>query len=313
MATAIMAKHHALDPFTALGGLIPDLTDLYSAVKSKNGEKAHALCESIIERIYRITDRDHNAALAAIHLCKEPSPLKQPIYSGVIAHLLSQQHGIEGDTKTSLMRAILLANLTFYEFQVLLNTMDGKLTESQRAKLHKHPLESAQKLEIAGFTDPVMIKAIRQHHERLDGTGYPNQLKGTEISTLALILSICETYTARIDNRAYRKPVHPREALSHLLNEDDQRVKELLISLAKAIGLYPPGTWVKLANGEIAMVTGVSSATPVPRVVALFDPKGQPYMGKMSRDAKNPATKVVGPSFPPKLPSVDLQSLFESS
>ena len=306
-----MGKNSKLDPFTALGGLIPDLTDLYSTVKAKNGDKAHTLCESIIERIYQITARNHNAALAAIHLCKENSPLKQPIYSGVIAHLLSHQHGIEGDTKVSLMRAILLANLTFYEFQVLLNTMDGKLTEAQRAKLQKHPLESAQKLETAGFMDPVMLKAIRQHHERLDGNGYPNRLKGNEISTLALIISICETYTARIDNRAYRKPVHPREALSHLLNEEDQRVKELLISLAKAIGLYPPGTWVKLANGEIAIVTGVSSASPAPQVVALFDPQGTPYMGRMNRDTKNPATKVVGPSFPPKLPSVDLHSLFE--
>ncbi|MCG8317073.1 MAG: hypothetical protein MI976_27965 [Pseudomonadales bacterium] len=306
-----MAKDPAKDPFKALGALIPALTDLYSAVKSKKEDKAHILCEKIIAKICEISDRNHNAALAAIHLCKEQSPLKQPIYSGVIAHLMSIQHGIEGATKDSLMRAILLANLTFYEFQVLLNTMDGKLTDSQRAKLHKHPLEAAQKLEAAGFLDPVMIKAIRQHHERLDGNGYPNHLKGTEISTLALIISICETYTARIDNRAYRKPVHPREALSHLLNEEDQRVKELLISLAKAIGLYPPGTWVKLANAEIAMVTAVSSASPVPKVVALFDPKGNAYMGPMERDAKSPATKVVGPSFPPKMPSVDLTMLFD--
>ena len=306
-----MAKDPAKDPFKTLGALIPTLTDLYSAVKSKKEDKAQVLCEKIIARIYEISDRNHNAALAAIHLCKEQSPLKQPIYSGVIAHLMSIQYGIEGATKESLMRAILLANLTFYEFQVLLNTMDGKLTDAQRAKLHKHPLEAAQKLEAAGFLDPVMIKAIRQHHERLDGKGYPNHLKGNEISTLALIISICETYTARIDNRAYRKPVHPREALPHLLNEEDQRVKELLISLAKAIGLYPPGTWVKLASGEIAMVTAVSSASPVPKVVALFDSKGNAYMGPMERDAKNPATKVVGPSFPPKLPSVDLTMLFD--
>lgn len=308
-----MAKDKSLDPFEALGALIPTLTDLYSAVKAKKSDKAHDLSEKIINKIYEITDRDHNAAIAAIHLCKEQSPLKQPIYSGVIAHLLSQQHGIEGDTKRSLMLAILLANLTFYEFQVLLNTMDGKLTDAQRAKLHKHPLEASQKLEACGFLDPVMIKAIRQHHERLDGNGYPNRLKGNEISTLALIISICETYTARIDNRAYRKPVHPREALSHLLHEDDQRVKELLISLAKAIGIYPPGTWVKLASGEIAIISAVSSSSPVPKVIALFDPKGTAYLGPMERDAKSPAGKIIGSAAPPRHPSVDLQMLFDGA
>ncbi|MCG8669919.1 MAG: hypothetical protein MI867_10940 [Pseudomonadales bacterium] len=308
-----MAKSSALDPFDALGALIPALTDLYSAVKAKKSDRAHQLAEKIVARIYEITDHNHNAALAAIHLSKEQSPLKQPIYSAVIAHLLSIQHGIEGSTKESLMLATLLANLTFYEFQVLLNTMDGKLTDAQRAKLHKHPLEASQKLEAAGFLDPTMIKAVRQHHERLDGKGYPNRLKGNEISTLALIISICETYTARIDNRAYRKPVHPREALSHLLHEDDQRVKELLISLAKAIGIYPPGTWVKLANQEIAIVKGVSSASPVPKVTALFDPQGNAYLGPMERDAKQPNQKIIGSAAPPKHPSVDLQMLYEGA
>ncbi len=308
-----MTKNPDLDPFKALGALIPTLTDLYSAVKAKKKDRAHELSKKVINRIYQITDRDHNAAIAAIHLCKEQSPLKQSIYSAVIAHLLCQQHNIEGDSKHSLMLAILFANMTFYEFQVLLNTMNGKLTDAQRAKLHKHPLEASHKLEACGFLDPVMFKAIRQHHERLDGTGYPNRLKGDEISTLALIISMCETYTARIDNRAYRKPVHPKEALSHLLNEEDQRIKDLLLSLAKAIGIYPPGTWVKLANGEIAVVSAVSSSSPIPKVKALFDPQGNPYLGPIERDAKNASGKIVAPAVPPRNPSVDLKMLFETS
>lgn len=303
-------KKHTVDPFTQLDKLIPLVSDLYSAIKAKD-EKAHQIIDSIIGSIYHITDARPNATLAAIHLSKQPSPIKQAVYSTVLAHLLSQTHGIEGATKDSLMKAILTCNITFYEFQVLLNSMDGKLTEAQREKLQKHPLQGAQLVEKAGFLDPVMTKAIRQHHERLDGFGYPNKLKGDEISTLALIIGICETYTARIDNRAYRKPVHPREALAHLFKEDDARLKELLINFAKAIGLYPPGTWVKLANGEIAVVTAVQRRSPVPIVKALFDPQGNSYMGPLDRDANHPSCKVVSASVPPRLPSVDLQMLYE--
>jgi len=81
------------------------------------------------------------------------------------------------------MQAVLFCNITFYEFQVLLNRMDGKLTEAQRIKLEKHPLQSATLMEAAGFMDPHMIKAIRQHHERPDGSGYPNHLPSKDIST----------------------------------------------------------------------------------------------------------------------------------
>lgn len=299
-----------IDPFVQLDRLIPMVSDLYAAIKAVD-PKAHTLVEELIGHIYRITDARPNATIAAIHLSRQQSPIKQAVYSAVITHLLSQTQGIEGNTKVSLMRAVLTCNITFYEFQVLLNSMDGKLTDAQRSKLQRHPLQSALLLEKAGFHDPVMTKAIRQHHERLDGGGYPNNLKAEEISTLALIIGICETYTARIDNRAYRKQIHPREALAHLFKEEDARMKKLMLNFAKAIGIYPPGTWVQLANREIAMVTAVQKQSPLPKIKALFDPSGTPYLGAMERDAANPATKVVGGVMPPCQPSVDLTVLFD--
>jgi hypothetical protein len=300
----------AIDPFVQLDKLIPQVSDLYAAIRSVE-PKAHSLMEDLIKQIYRITDARPNATLAAIHLSRQQSPIKQAVYSAAITHLLSQTHGIEGATKVSLMRAVLTCNITFYEFQVLLNSMDGKLTEAQRSKLQRHPLQSALLLEKAGFQDPVMTKAIRQHHERIEGGGYPNNLQGDEISTLALIIGICETYTARIDNRAYRKQIHPREALAHLFKEEDPRIKKLMLSFAKSIGIYPPGTWVQLANREIAMVTAVQRQSPTPKVKALFDPQGTPYLGAIERDASQPASKVIGGVMPPCQPSVDLTVMFD--
>ena len=209
-----------MDPFTQLDKLIPVLSDLYTAIKSKH-EKAASMMDTLINTIISITDTNPDGALAAIHLSKQTSPLKQPIYCAVIAHLFSAQQQLDENRCRALIQAVLFCNITFYEFQVLLNRMDGKLTESQRAKLEKHPLQSAQIMEAAGFMDPHMIKAIRQHHERPDGSGYPNRLPSKDISDLALVVSMCEVYTARIDNRAHRKPVLAREALAHFQNDDD--------------------------------------------------------------------------------------------
>lgn len=298
------------DPFIQLDKLIPVLSDLYTAIKSRN-EKCQDMLQSLIARINRIADTHPDAAIAAIHLSKQQSPLKQPIYGAILAHLFSEQHGLDEKKEQALVQAVLTCNLTFYEFQVLLNSMDGKLTDAQRAKLQKHPLQAAQFMEAAGFIDPQLTKAIRQHHERPDGSGYPNHLKGPDISDLALVVSMCEVYTARIDNRAYRKPVLAREALSHLYKEEDPRLKGLLLSFAKAVGVYPPGTWVKLANNETAVVTRRQKNSPVPIVKALFDRNDMPYMGPLSRDCNDPALKVAGATFPPSRPSVELSALFE--
>lgn len=298
------------DPFIQLDKQIPVLSDLYTAIKSRH-EKCQEMLLSLMSTLYRVADMNPDAAIAAIHLSKQQSPLKQPIYGAILAHLFSEQHGLDEKKEHALVQAVLTCNLTFYEFQVLLNSMDGKLTDAQRTKMQKHPLQAAQFMETAGFIDPQLTKAIRQHHERPDGSGYPNHLKGPDISDLALVVSMCEVYTARIDNRAYRKPVLAREALSHLYKEDDPRLKGLLLSFAKAIGVYPPGTWVKLANNETAIVTKRQKNSPVPIVRALFDRGDIPYMGPIVRDCNDPNLKVVSATFPPSRPSVDVTALFD--
>ena len=299
-----------IDPFTQLDSLIPLISDLFAAIKQKS-EKSRDIMQNIIDSVIVISNSKPDATLAAIHLSNQVSPLKQPIYCAALAHMIGKQHEIKPDIQQSLMNAILTCNITFYELQVLLNTIEGRLTDDQRAKMQKHALKGAQLVESAGFMNPVMTKAMRQHHERPDGSGYPNHLKGDDISTPALIIGICETYTARIDNRAYRKSIHPKEALSHLFKEEDPRIKKLMLNFAKAIGVYPPGTWVKLATGETAIVTHVQKTSPVPIVTALFDPEDTPYMGAVARDCSKKEARVVGAATPPCRPSVDLPVLFE--
>ncbi len=299
-----------LDPFVQLDKQIPVLSDLYTAIKSKH-ERVSDMMDGLLQLIFAVADAHPDAALAAIHLSKQTSPLKQPIYCTVIAHLFAEQHGLSDSAKKNLAQAVLTCNITFYEFQVLLNRMDGKLTDSQRSKLEKHPLQSAQLVEAAGFTDPNLTKAIRQHHERPDGSGYPNRVSSEDISDLALVVSMCEVYTARIDSRVYRKPVLAREALSQFYLHEDKRVKGLLLSFAKSIGLYPPGTWVRLASGETAIVTHRKKNSPIPIVGALFDQHNMPYLGPVARDCKDPNFKVVAATFPPSRPSVDLPALFD--
>jgi hypothetical protein len=301
-----------IDPFVTLEKLMGATLELHSQIRTRS-PSAQAMLQQLLTVIMQMVDERENATLAAIHLSQHSSPVKQSVYMTVFAYLTSKLLKLDLRQRDALLTATLTCNMSFYELQVLLNAMEGKLSEDQRQKIQRHPLTAAEQIEKAGILDPMILRAIRQHHERIDGSGYPNRIRGEDISTLALVTQICEIYSARIDARSYRRPVLPREALADLYQANDERLKELLVAFARAIGIYPPGTWVKLASNETAIVVSRSASHPLPGIRALFDASDKPYYGPLERDCGTPDFKITGAANRPSLPAFDLKVLFDAS
>jgi len=121
---------------------------------------------------------------------------------------------------------------------------------------------------------------VLQHHERLDGSGYPRGLRGGEISVLTQILSIADTYDAQISGRCSQPPVPPARALSELYREAiaGRYVTALVQRLIQLLGVYPIGTLVRLNTGEEAVVVWVHSHSRLtPTIKLLKNSTGQPY------------------------------------
>jgi len=91
----------------------------------------------------------------------------------------------------------------------------GRLTAAEFATIHNHPVVSAQILESVPFPWPVQ-KAIRAHHERWDGSGYPDRLRGEEIPLGARILAVADVYAALISNRSFRSGWTHEQAVTHI-------------------------------------------------------------------------------------------------
>jgi HD-GYP domain-containing protein (c-di-GMP phosphodiesterase class II) len=104
-------------------------------------------------------------------------------------------------------------------------------------------------------------RMVLQHHERLDGSGYPKGLRGGEISELTQILSIADTYDAQISGRCSQPPVPPARALSELFKAAvaGQYNSALVQRLIQLLGVYPIGSLVRLNTGEEAVVVWVHS------------------------------------------------------
>jgi HD-GYP domain-containing protein (c-di-GMP phosphodiesterase class II) len=121
---------------------------------------------------------------------------------------------------------------------------------------------------------------VLQHHERLDGSGYPKGLKGNEISELTQILSIADTYDAQISGRCSQPPVPPARALSELYRAAvaGQYATTLVQQLIHLLGVYPIGSLVRLNTGEQAVVVWVHSHSRLtPTIKLLKNTEGQPY------------------------------------
>ena len=112
-----------------------------------------------------------------------------------------------------------------------------------------------------------------QHHEYADGSGYPQGLAGDKISALARIVSITNTYDNLCNRPNPADSMSPHEAMSCMFGKMRKQFDESALNLfIRSMGIYPPGTLVKLSDGSFGMVIAVNSGKPLRPSVLIYDP-----------------------------------------
>ncbi|MGC5781020.1 HD-GYP domain-containing protein [Methylobacterium sp. NFXW15] len=122
--------------------------------------------------------------------------------------------GLSRADLTRLARAGLLHDLGKSRIPKEILDKPGRLDANEMRLMKRHPEIGASLLIAEGGYDAEVIDVVRHHHERLDGTGYPDGLKGSQIADLVRIVSICDVFCALTERRAYRQPAKPAEALA---------------------------------------------------------------------------------------------------
>lgn len=155
-----------------------------------------------------------------------------------------------------------------------------RLSEEEYNEIKNHPLYGADILsKIKDIAEPVIYVA-KEEHERMNGTGYPNGLKDTEISEYARIVAIVDVYEALTHNRPYRKKTLPHEAMKELIASHPLFDSAILKVLINKLGVYPVSSWVELNSNEIGKVMINNNEFPLrPVVDILFDATGNRLKG----------------------------------
>lgn len=196
---------------------------------------------------------DGDAALASVHINSHAGYLlSHHVHAAVLTALVGQSIGIEKAELSSLVNAALTFDISMFLNAHLEKTV-GTLEEGMHTQIAEHPTISARFLMLAGIEDTEWIHAVLHHHERLNGLGYPHGLHAEQISRGAALLGLVDAYTSAIKQRPYRRAQTPRAILGALM-QDSSYDASLSKHLARTITAYPPGSLVKLASGEVAVI-----------------------------------------------------------
>ena len=171
----------------------------------------------------------------------------------------------------------------------------GKLTESEFEQMKTHVVKSKIILEATPGISPIALSVAAQHHERFDGSGYPNKLKGNDINRYGQMSAIVDVYDAITSNRCYHDAIPPTEALRKILEWSKFHFNpELVQVFIRSLGIYPTGSLVRLESGRLAVVDEqYPDKLTEPKVKVIFHTRGY-YLKPELIDLRHSHDHIVG-------------------
>lgn len=149
----------------------------------------------------------------------------------------------------------------------------GRLEPDEWQEMQRHVVYGVEALKSIGGLSPLAMSICEQHHERLDGTGYPFSLSGDQISFQGRMAAVVDVYDAITADRVYHKGMEPTVALKKMLEWSGNHLdRSLVYQLIRCVSVYPAGSAVELASGHIAVVREANLQSPnKPTVSLIYD------------------------------------------
>ena len=265
---------------------------LTTAIKTPDQIDLVQRIESLAKDLQALCQEDVDATLAAPYLDHQnPDIIVHQIMGAVAMELVASRQGFDAEGRLPYVCAALTRDIGQLTFQGELEKCQGPLTETLKSQVWGHTLQGLAILAKFGLTDKVWLESIQLHHERLDGSGYPHQLEGDAISWGGRALAVVDVYSAMARPRTHRKntSLTPMMALRNLFTGKEVAIdNQLLQMLIKEIGLVPPGSLMRLQNGEVAVVKHRTSNLANAEVFSVYNPRGLPLTTPIPRSTQNP-------------------------
>lgn len=241
------------------------------------------------------THRDICLGFVFFNKSTDNYPVRHSLDTAIISIIMAESIGKAMDEILNIAAASLTMNVSMLQLQERLLSKEGQLSDKELSKINRHPIVSRNLLEQAGIHNRNWLEYVLYHHEKDDGSGYPEGLKGDTIPEGAKIICLADRYMARVSPRCYREGLLPNVVLKKLLiyHGNTMDLAHAAV-LTKVIGIYPPGTFVKLRNGDTAVVvaSGVDGASPI--VKSILDSDNKPLPFPITHNTQEQSLRIVG-------------------
>jgi HD-GYP domain-containing protein (c-di-GMP phosphodiesterase class II) len=256
---------------------------------------------SLAEIITDILRADNNMLLSLVHIFSYLGKQEDYLYAhsvnaSILATNLGLAFGYGRSELINLCVSSLVHDLGYLKLPQEIINKPSKLTKEEFNHVKKHTILGLELLsQIEGIPE-CATDVVHQHHERVDGSGYPDGKRGDEISDYAKIVAIAEVYEAITHPRPYRREkIIPYQAVKTIVQEEKNSfAPEFVKVFLNSVSPYPPGSFVLLNSGAIGRVISVNKNLALrPIVEIFFDADGKPPETPMRIDlAKAPVVNI---------------------
>jgi len=283
------ALEESLDNFKAL-------IEVIRKGKKLDVKQVRQILEPIIESVLRNPD----ALLWLSQLRdKDDFSQSQAIDHTIIAVAFARHMGLPVDDIFHLAVGILLFDVGILNTREELLSKKARLTDEEFVEMQKHVDDGVDYLRLFDDIHEASINTVLTHHERFDGSGYPNMLSGMQIPVFGRIAGIVDCYQAMISKRSYSDAISAHTALQKIYNWRNRYFQdELAEQFLRCLGVYPTGSLVEMKSGEVGIVLSQSRKRHIkPVVMLLLDSDKQAFRDFKVVDLAKSPEDSVGESF----------------
>lgn len=247
-------------------------------------DRANAAVERVLESLLR-NERAFASMLRLRRL--DDYTFTHSVNCCVLAMMIARRSGVAENLRQIGLGG-LLHDIGKVQLPADLLQKPDRLTRREWGLACRHPSLGADIVARSQRTPIRSIESVSQHHERLDGSGYPGHLTGGAVSLAGRLVGVADVYDAMTSDRTYRPAIPPPEAMRWIYGQAGTLFDARFVrALVGAVGLFPIGTLVRLKSGELAVVVDVSPRSPLrPIVLVVSDasglPIGQPWLIDLS-------------------------------
>lgn len=273
--------------------------DIHAALNTllHQGEEGGHFMERL-ERLRALADKlwhEHpdDSLLVLVQLLFDPGmhySATHALLTAGLCSLVGPSAGMQPADQLALSRAALTMNIGMTRAHDDMARQIGPLSDPQRRTVREHPQRSAEVLRRLGVVDATWLALVEEHHERPDGQGYP---AGKPVNDTAhQLLQMADVYAASISPRKSRGGMLSQQVARELYLGADRTPDPMGALFIKNIGFYPPGSYVRLASDEVAVVARRGARANAPVVLAIVGRQGLPLGEPTLRDTNDPAFEV---------------------